>query len=349
MIAERNKNLYNIKSPELCLNVSPYFDKATIVRPFWPETDKEGYERRFMKSYDDGSDLTSDIKAKQVHVHDSNELNKSSNCPSPESSSMEIKRRKISPEISNAVALVPKRRHSSLRNPPDASTPRSRPSLLVGVQPRYVYKVPPSQEDDFCARCNVCSKHVIDLVDHQKKAHSTQYREETLRKEKDFRREFMDHPKRRCPRCKIKFHKISDVESHIRAVHECVVCPKCSQLFESDHSSSLAGNSFLKHEHCTLKYVGYEKYSRASEIVTTFKWYFDELTDKCSVCDDEVKGENMKKKHFIRHVGARYKCTSCFQSFCDAQGLKSHSRRKHENEIVDTSEDLDLYWLLIDE
>ena len=332
VVAERNRNMYQIKSPELCLNVDPYFDKVEVLRPFWPDDEaREKYERMVKYRSEDETESESESEAE----------------PESESETESEPREKKSMQ----VVIIPRRTSGRDSTGCQNSTPvwsRSRRESDA-PNPKYTVGLEPSSQEE----CKFCQERVRGgLKEHIKKRHGDEFRDRILEKEgrlKDKYKKYLLKNKSKCPKCKIEFCTNFDAKCHIRAVHLCIECPDCDKLIESNHKSSMSATWFLKHKHCRSKYIRYFKVGTSKELLASHAKYFDPLTDKCIICDVKVKGTH-KAVHFRRHVGLRFRCRfnpTCFLSFCDPAALKEHASRDHKLILDDSKVESKMHWLMV--
>ena len=368
--------MYQIKSPELCLNVDPYFDKVEVLRPFWPDDEaREKYERVKYRSESESETFWPDDEAREKYerVKHRSESESESESEPPGKRSMQvviIPRRtsgRDSAGCQNSTPVWSRGRRGS-----DAPSPK----YTVGLEPssqeeesqeeesqeeesqeeesqEEESQEEESQEEEEWEECKSCHERVRGgLEEHIKKRHADEFRDRIIEKEgrlKDRYKKYLLKNKSKCPKCKIEFCTNFDAKCHIRAVHLCIECPDCDKLIESNHKSSMSATRFLKHKHCRSKYIRYFKVGSSKELLASHAKYFDPLTDKCIICDLTVKGTH-KPVHFRRHVGLRFRCRlnrDCFLSFCDPAALKEHASRDHKLILHDSKVESKMHWLMV--
>lgn len=370
VIAERNNNKHKIKNPAFCLNTSPLFNVTDIHKSCGSDEDDESSPTL--------SSLTSDcqvpvesyqlaivpipqiptevsvpfkvpVESNQVAIVPNPQIPTEVSAPLIELALIPLSRRLVEqPEMKPVNASPPESCGSQVAMIPEANNWHRKRSHESLNESKYVYdnKYPQLDDDGFYAhKCDQCGKYADDIKEHMKR-HPGKFRNKLLEKEKRLREKFRKSGKKKCPKCKIKFHDKLEVKFHIRAVHECVICPKCDELIETDHGSSNASVVLKEHQHMEEKFMMYFKFDGANELNANYHKYFDEMTNVCKVCTKPIKGLKKKKDHFFRHVGARYKCPLCHRSFANDIGVRRHASMSHGEELDPAN--LRLHWLMID-
>lgn len=183
VVAERNRNMYQIKSPELCLNVGPFFDKVEVLRPFWPDDEtREKYERMVKYRSEDGSETESDMQVVIIPRRTSGQ-NSTGGCQ-------------------NSTPVWSRGGHES-------DVPN----------PKYTVDLEPSSQEE---ECKSCHERVSGLKEEIKKRHGDEFRDRIFEKEgrlKEKYKKYLSKNKSKCPKCKIEFCTNFDTKCHIRAVH----------------------------------------------------------------------------------------------------------------------------------
>lgn len=197
--------------------------------------------------------------------------------------------------------------------------------------------------------CDKCPKTF--LKSHQLKLHEIKHSSE-----KSFS----------CPQCDRKFLHKSNVQTHIRTVHEqaykhvCDICAKefrnkasydshyklvhCNEDSSHNIQCKICG-SWLKHEYGLKRHMKKHIESDKTFIcnicgkqapnhyaLKSHKRYAHFITErfKCSICDKAFKREITLKEHMTIHTGdILYTCPHCPKTFNSSSNMHSHIKKIH--------------------
>ena len=169
-----------------------------------------------------------------------------------------------------------------------------------------------------------------------------------------------------CPHCERKFTKKSELNDHVKTVHEGVrfkcTFPDCGKVFswrrslqyharqhdgEYKHMCEICNRGFFSNDFYTSHMNAHygikafecglcgKKYATTSNLSRHLRSCGNEKTEPCPYCDKFYAGETELKAHIKgSHTGQKRRkhlCTVCGKTYCDLRRLRGHMA-KHEEE-----------------